>query len=472
MGRLRLAKQVEQFAPMVEYADDPVGFCRDILGVGLWSKQAEIAESVRTNPRTTVSACYGSGKTFLAACLVLWWCYTRRPALVVTTAPTGRQVRKLLWREIRKLWRKAKRRLAGQCLTTELRIAEDVLAMGFSSDKPNSVAGLHEASNVLFIEDEAAGMPAEVVEGFDGITATEGARHLKIGNPICKDGPFWDSHNKPGEKERWEPFEISAEDTPNVQAGKSVVPGLVSREWVDDKRRKWRETSPLWWTKVLGKFWVNNSDKVVPQGWVIAAQQRFLDLPKPEGPAKIKRLAVDVAGGGQDETVLYKRWDRLIKFVEAWQEPDLMTQARNIVGVCKREGVDELMIDSTGLGQGLWQRVLELQENGAIPGVSVYGIALQESAEDTDQFERLVDEVQFEMRAAFDPQNPEAVAIDPDDKDLAQELPLRGWSIGERGKIKVQSKREMRREGIPSPDHADSVSMLCHSPKEVCLFIL
>lgn len=472
MGRLRLAKQAEQFQPLTEFADDPVGFCRDVLGANLWGEQARIAESVRDNPRTTVSACYGSGKTYLAACLVLWWLYTRRPAMVVTTAPTGRQVKKLLWREIRKLWRKARRRLAGTCLTTELKVAEDVLAMGFSSDRPNSVAGLHEAENVLFIEDEAAGMVAEVVEGFDGITATEGARHLKIGNPVCRDGPFWDSHNKPGERDRWERIEISALDTPNVQAGKTVVPGLVSREWVEDKRSKWRETSPLWWTKVLGKFWVDRSDKVVPAGWVQDAQRRFLEIPCPSEPPAIKRLAVDVAGGGQDETVLYRRLGRWVKHLESWQEPDLMVQARKVIEVAIREGVDELFIDSTGLGQGLWNRVMELQDGGAIPNVTVTGLPLQSAATDTDQYERLVDEVQFALRGAFDPANPAAAIIDPQDTELAHELPLRGWSIGDRGKIKVQSKREMRAQGIPSPDHADACSMLFWDPPSMHVFVL
>lgn len=472
MARLRLAKNVEQFQPFQEYCNDPAGFCGDILGVALWGEQKRIAESVRDNPRTTVSACYGSGKTFLAACLVLWWCYTRRPALVVTTAPTGRQVKKLLWREIRKLWRKAKRRLPGNCLTTELRVAEDVIALGFSSDRPNSVAGLHEAENVLFIEDEAAGMPLEVVEGFDGITATEGSRHLKIGNPICKDGPFWDSHNKPGEVERWTQFSISALDTPNVAAGYTVVPGLVSREWVDDKRRKWRETSPMWWMKVLGRFWQDATDKVVPQAWVVESLKRFQALPPDEQPAKIKRLAVDVAGGGQDETTIYRRLDRRVKHLESLQEPDLMKQARKVVELATREGVEEIFIDATGLGQGLGNRVCELQDSGAIPDVEVHCLALQEAARDGDQYERLVDEVQFSLRAAFDPENPESAIIDPADTDLARELPLRGWAINDRGKIKVQSKREMRREGIPSPDHADACSMLFWDPPTAHVFVI
>lgn len=457
---------------MTEYAQDPVGFGRDVLGVDLWAMQQRIAESVRDHPRTSVTACYGSGKTLLAAELVVWWVMTRRPAMAVTTAPTGRQVRKLLWREIRKLWRRARRRLPGRCLQTELQVAEDVFAMGFSSDKPNSVAGLHEAANVLFVEDEAAGMPADVVEGFDGITATEGSRHLKIGNPICKDGPFWDSHNKQTERERWQRFEISALDTPNVVEGRTVVPGLVSREWVEDKRRKWGERSPLWITKVLGQFWTDSTDKVVPATWALEAANRWLEVVAAQGDREptVKRLAVDVAGGGQDETVLYRRDDRLIRFVAAWQEPDLMKQARDLVQICTRDGYRELVVDSTGLGQGLGQRVRELQDNGAIPGVELHLVGMQEGARDGEQFERLLDEVQFAMRAAFDPNGPEPVAIHPDCGQLLQELPLRGWSISDRGRIKVQSKRELRREGIPSPDHADSVSLLFYQgPEPVAL---
>src|SRR5690348_3619215 len=82
---------------------DPVWFSREILGFDPWSKQREILESVRDNEATAVRSCHGIGKTATAAEVVLWFLAAFGPeALVVTTAPTWRQVRDLLWREIRK----------------------------------------------------------------------------------------------------------------------------------------------------------------------------------------------------------------------------------------------------------------------------------------------------------------------------------------------------------------------------------
>lgn len=415
---------------------------------------------------------FAEHNTYLSAALVLWWLYTRRPALAVTTAPTGRQVRKLLWRDIRKLHRRAKRRLPGKVLTTEVQIAEDVLGMGFSSDKPNSVAGLHEAKNVLFVEDEAAGMAAEVVDGFEGITAGgHDSRHLKIGNPLAISGPFWDSHNAPGELTRWNKFSISALDTPNYIAGKMVVPGLVSREWVEDKRSRWGENSPLWVTKVLGKFFTASGEKVIPRDWVEMAWKRWNEE-LPTATNVPRRLAADIAGGGQDETVLALRDGRRITIIEAWQDADLMRQARKILERAIALNVEELAIDRTGLGQGVCDRIIELQETGIGQQISMIPVCLNASATDQEQFAYLVDEVQFLMRAAFDPAGPEPVAIDPKETDLLRELSERGWGINERGKIKVESKRELTRRKVDSPDRADAVSLLFAPDGNLRVFIL
>ena len=257
---VRYGRTAENPQPLTQYKDDPEGFCRDILGITLWAKQIEIMEAIRDNPRVSVAACYASGKTFTAACLGIWWIYTRRPAMLVTTAPTGRQVKTLLWREIRKLIRRAKRRLPGRCLQTELHLSEDWWGIGFSSDGQNTVAGLHE-ENVLFIEDEAAGMSADVCEGFEGITAGDDAKHLKIGNPICDSGPFLDSHLHPIESQRWIKIHIDAEDTPNVIARRKIVPGLVEFKWVEDKRTRWKARGllHLWETKVKGNFFTRKT---------------------------------------------------------------------------------------------------------------------------------------------------------------------------------------------------------------------
>jgi hypothetical protein len=88
------------------------------------------------------------------------------------------------------------------------------------------------------------------------------------------------------------------------------------------------------------------------------------------------------------------------------------------------------------------------------------------------EYHNIVDEIQFAMRAAFDPSNPEAVLIDPDDKDLALELSARYWKIeGEEGVIKVERKRDLRKRGVGSPDRGDAVSLLfAHIEAEVWWF--
>ena len=84
------------------YRTNPVQFCIDILGIHPWSKQQEILKAVKNHRRIAVRSCNGAGKTFTAALTVLWWMFCYDDAIAITTAPTARQVKELLWREIRK----------------------------------------------------------------------------------------------------------------------------------------------------------------------------------------------------------------------------------------------------------------------------------------------------------------------------------------------------------------------------------
>ena len=70
-------------------------------------------------------------------------------------------VRKVLWREIRRAYGKAKVPLGGEILQTELRIADRWYAFGFSPDEPTNFSGLH-AEYVLVIIDEATGVAADM----------------------------------------------------------------------------------------------------------------------------------------------------------------------------------------------------------------------------------------------------------------------------------------------------------------------
>lgn len=454
----------KDFEPLVQYVNDPGGFCRDILGFELWDKQDEIAQALRDNPRVAVPACYSSGKTYLAAALVLWWMMTRRPALVCTTAPTGRQVKKLLWRYVRKLFRKAKVQLGGRLLQTELILDDDWQAFGFAGSSGHSVQGIHESANVLFIEDEAAGMDPDLLEDFEGITAAKDSRHLKIGNPTVQSGPFWDACKDEKESKRWKVIPISAFDVPNVAQKREVIPGLVSYEWVQDKKARYGVKSPFWITKVLGEFWTASSELVIPIAWAKAALERWdseellaWEAANDLGPIEI---AVDV-GITIDETVITKKHGRRIEVLDRFIPMKAGVLLDKIEYWALEVEAEIIRIDATGVGK----TIPDLLEDRIYDGLSLLdedieidAIVLGKKPKERDAFEYALDEAQWFMRQAFDPENPEAIAIR--DPQLAKELSARSWTLHPRsGRIKVDTKKDLKKKGIGSPNDADAAML-------------
>jgi hypothetical protein len=98
----------QQKAFVVKVVKDPVAFARHILGAELWEREVEILRSIQTGRRTAVKACHGAGKTFSLALAALWWLARYEQGIVLTTAPTFRQVRTQLWLEIHRLAERAK----------------------------------------------------------------------------------------------------------------------------------------------------------------------------------------------------------------------------------------------------------------------------------------------------------------------------------------------------------------------------
>ena len=236
----------------------PEYFTGKILNKKLWPVQAEILNSVRDNPRTAVRSCHGIGKTFTAAMCILWFLYTHPKAIVLSTAPTWRQVEKLIWKEIRSAYRQSAIPLGGNLLpkTPELHLIHDEwYAAGLSTNEPDRFQGFHE-EHILVVVDEAAGVNLEIFEAIEGILTSSGARLLLIGNPTSIGTPFYDAFTKPGYKT----FHVSAYDTPNFtdagitpediandtwqdKAKEIPYPQLITPQWVSDRFKSWGETS-------------------------------------------------------------------------------------------------------------------------------------------------------------------------------------------------------------------------------------
>ena len=47
----------------------------------------------------------------------------------------------------------------------------------------------------------------------------------------------------------------------------------------------------------------------------------------------------------------------------------------------------------------------------------------------------------------------------PNDGDLVAQLSTRKYDMASNGKIKIESKKEMKKRGLPSPDTADAIAL-------------
>ncbi len=124
---------------------EPEWWVSNILGNSLWHTQQEILNSVKNNQETVVASCHGAGKSFTAANVALWYLFNHKPSVVITTAPTDRQVRGILWKEIRLAHSRARVPLGGKLLTQELKLDTNWWAWGFTAPEydPDRFQGFH-----------------------------------------------------------------------------------------------------------------------------------------------------------------------------------------------------------------------------------------------------------------------------------------------------------------------------------------
>lgn len=434
----------------------PVDWCEERLGEHLWSLQAEVADSVYHHRRTAVQACFDVGKSFVASRLAGWWIDQHPPgtAFVVTTAPTGAQVRAILWREITGMHRKAK--LPGRVNQTEWWLTPDgstrrapgagefLVAFGRKPSDTDTTAfqGIHERF-VLVIIDEAAGVPTQLWDAAEGLIANEECRILAIGNPETPDSRFADVC-APGSA--WNTIKISAFDSPNVTGERvpaEAAASLVSTTWIDERRDEWGEASPEWQAKVLGEFPKAGEHQLFPAELVRAAMERDM-----EKVGRHAALGVDVARFGRDRTVIAAAWGPVIEIVATYGHLRTTEVTGHVIRHYDDLDANVAKVDGVGVGAG----VVDELEEARVPTVEMNAGG---SPDDPDHFTMARDQWYWELRQALERGE---VSL-PEHHDLYRELTAMRWKPDSRGRVKVESKDEMKKRGLPSPDHADAVVM-------------
>jgi hypothetical protein len=431
---------------IARYRDDPVAFCREALRFELWSKQAEVIESVRDHTRTAVRSCHGAGKTAVAARVALWFLVVHPRSRVITTAPTFHQVRDLLWREVAVGHRAAAGFIGGELFDTRLEIDTDWFAIGLSTDRPERFQG-HHAEHLLLVVDEASGVSQEIFEAAAGFLTSPGARALLVGNPTKTSGEFFDAfHSAAG---FYNTIKVSAFDTPaftDERVAPEVLARLVSRRWVEEHTAKWGVRSPLYEVRIAAEFPSQADDAVVPLGDLHGAQGRELE------PGLPLVLACDVARFGSDDTAVAVRRGNVLRVVASWNGRDTMQTTGEIVRLARElhrqhERRPLIVVDDAGVGGGVVDRLRELGEFRVVPFLGAG------AARDRREYPNARSQSWFDLAEAL-PQ----IDLDPD-PELAADLLAPRYTLDSQGRRVVEPKSETKRRLRRSPDRADAVAM-------------
>jgi hypothetical protein len=206
-------------------------------------------------------------------------------------------------------------------------------------------------------------------------------------------------------------------------------------------------------------------DSLIQANLVIAARRETVE---PYGPTIV---GVDPAGMGADRTSIAWRRGRCITKIESRRGIDTMEIVGLVGRIIREDKPDRINIDVTGMGVGIVDRLYELGHSRSLvqainfAGKPVEPPELDERgnpaggpanrrAELYSNLKKVLEDGRFSL---------------PDSNSLQADLVSVGYKYDSGGRLLLESKADMRKRGVPSPDEADAVA-LCFSERDGSAF--
>lgn len=422
-----------------EWRDDPVAFVREMFGAEPDTWQAEFMRAVASHDRVAVRSGHGVGKSTAVAWLILWFAHTRRPFKIPVTGSNFDQLQSTTWAEVGAWMRKAPPpfQRAWNYTTESFKLIdapEECFAVLRTAAKERSqnLAGFH-SENVLVVVDEASAVDDLIYEVLSGALTTPGAKLVLTGNPTQASGKFYDVFHE--QRAGWKTFHVP------TFGSKWVGPG-----WIEEQAANYGEHSNAYRVRVLGEFPSSDDDGVIPLELIESAVDRDVQPIQSVRPI----WGVDVAWMGSDRSSLAKRQGNAqLEPIKAWRGKDPAQLSGIIHAEWLSTTIDtrpaEIVVDIIGIGAGV---AANLEKEG----LPIRRCNVAEAAAVGDRFSRLRDELWWKGRQFFEARDCRILKDDA----LIAELSLPKYEILPNGKIKIESKADMAKRGVRSPDLADA----------------
>ncbi len=425
----------------------------------LWTVQKRISQSVSGyRSKTCVPSCNASGKTHLAGRLALAFFDAFTPGTpciickgpcrgskIITTSSKAEHLKDNLWGEIRmaheqidKLWG-----FDGDLppKDTFLTHRPDHFIIGQNAEHAEGFQGYH-AAHKLIIGDEATSVTEEVSQGITSLLSSGDSRLLLIFNPTTDDTYA----ARMTASERTETIKITAFDTPFFT--KEEMPegaNLIGQDFLDDLiAQGMGPGSYEWTTRVLADFWGQGDDTLISNDWY----KKALETHQWSGS---RQLGVDIAPYGSSENVIVYRDGNTVRDLQVFpaMRPDLFFQGP-VTNAIKKYDPDYLVYDADGVGSGAIGYAEQAARNMR---TEAQMIPFRGSLSAGDAYNNTRSAWWWNLRRNFEW---ERIALTHEDPKLHEQLIAIRYSIVT-GHVRVETKAEMKKRGMPSPDRGDAL---------------
>ncbi len=483
-----------------KYQDDPILFAEEILNETLTPDMITLMKAVRDNQVVIAKSGNATGKTFISARLAIWWLFCFNECQIYScAAPPEGNLRRLLWGEIGSITEKHPDLFKGLDVKT-LHIGKSAIdfltgvsipASGTAAQKEARFAGKH-SSNLLFLVDEADGVPDEVFKGIESCMSGGHARMLCMFNPRAEQGHVY-RLERDG---RAKVVELSAFNHPNVLTGENQIPGAVDRATTVRRINQWcrplhgnekadnncfklpaflegctandqagRQLPPLqpghykvtesaFSYMVLGQYPAQGSNQLISREWIDSARSRWDSYVTEHGeqpPAYTSAVVgLDIGEFGSDSNALCFRYGGFVPDIITWQGVDVIVSGDRAAVELKDKKVSRCCVDATGVGSG----VAPHMQRQNCPAISVKVAASPTEKTELGEFAILRDQLWWAVREWLRTDQ----AMLPPDESLLEELLVATYSV-QNGKIRVLRKADMRELLKRSPDVADALCL-------------
>jgi hypothetical protein len=271
-----------------------------------------------------------------------------------------------------------------------------------------------------------------------------------FGNPTKTTGTFYNSFH--ADRARYRCHKVSSLDSPRT-----------NKENIDFLIAKYGEESNVVRVRVYGEF-------------PLADDDAFITLPMAEKAVNTEadpngRIAfgVDVARYGDDKTVIAVKGGNVITIPVVKHGQNLMRTVGDIVALYRKtmaerpgyNGRITVNIDDTGLGGGVTDRLEEVRREEKLHRMDINAINFGGAINNKDAAENY-DNMGTWLWAKLRDGLQEGALAFPNDTELVAQLSTRKYTLNSKGKITVESKKAMKKRGLPSPDKADAVALACY----------